>query len=118
MSTTVAADVAEVLFRPFTLGRLKLRNRIAMAPMTREMAPNGVPTAEMAQYYRRRAVGGVGMVITEGTAPNQSGAFGIQVPRFTARMRCAGGITSARPCRTLAPPSWRSSGMSAATTRR
>lgn len=82
MSTAKADIVADVLFRPFTYGRLRLRNRIAMAPMTREMAPNGVPTAEMAEYYRRRAIGGVGLVITEGTAPNQSGAFGIQVPRF------------------------------------
>jgi 2,4-dienoyl-CoA reductase-like NADH-dependent reductase (Old Yellow Enzyme family) len=71
-----------VLFRPFTLGRLRLRNRIVMAPMTRESAPNGIPTGAMAAYYRRRAAGGVGLVITEGTPPDESGAFGASVPRF------------------------------------
>jgi 2,4-dienoyl-CoA reductase-like NADH-dependent reductase (Old Yellow Enzyme family) len=39
-----------------------------MAPMTREMSPDGVPTAEVAAYYRRRAEGGVGLIITEGAA--------------------------------------------------
>jgi len=44
-----------------------LRNRIAMAPMTREFSPGGVPTAAVAEYYRRRAAGGVGLIVTEGT---------------------------------------------------
>lgn len=70
------------LFREIHIGPLTLRNRIAMAPMTREMAPGGVPTEEMAAYYVRRARGGVGLVITEGAPPNREGAFGASVPRF------------------------------------
>jgi len=56
------------LFSPVTLGRVTLRNRIAMAPLTRQMAhADGTPTDEMAAYYARRARGGLGLVITEGT---------------------------------------------------
>lgn len=70
------------LFEPWSLGRLRLRNRIAMAPMTRERALDGVPTEEMARYYARRAEGGVALIITEGSPPDAAGCFGSTVPRF------------------------------------
>ena len=55
-------------FSPLELGPLTLRNRIVMAPLTRQLADDdGTPTADMAAYYSRRARGGVGMIITEGT---------------------------------------------------
>ena len=54
------------LLSPFRLRNLQLRNRIVMAPMTREMSPSGVPGADVAQYYARRAAAGVGLIITEG----------------------------------------------------
>lgn len=60
---------------------MTLRNRVVMAPMTREQAPGGVPTPAMADYYRRRAAGGTGLIITEGAAPNPAGNFGAAVPR-------------------------------------
>lgn len=50
--------------------------------MTREMAPRGVPTPAMADYYARRAQGGVGLIITEGISPAQEGSFGTSVPRL------------------------------------
>jgi 2,4-dienoyl-CoA reductase-like NADH-dependent reductase (Old Yellow Enzyme family) len=59
--------VAAPFFEPFRLRGMNLRNRIAMAPMTREFSPGGVPTAAVAEYYRRRAAGGVGLIVTEGT---------------------------------------------------
>lgn len=55
-----------LLFIPFSLKSLKLKNRIVMAPMTRSFSPNGVPTPDVAAYYRRRA-GEVGLIISEGT---------------------------------------------------
>ena len=58
------------LFTPFTLNGLTLPNRIVMAPMTRNHSPGGVPGEDVAAYYRRRAEGGVGLILTEGTAPN------------------------------------------------
>ncbi|MFG2093405.1 NADH:flavin oxidoreductase [Streptomyces sp. NPDC048612] len=78
-----ATRAARTLSRPFALGSLTVPNRIAMAPMTREFSPGGVPGPEVADYYARRAAGGVGLIITEGTyvrhpAAGTSGA----VPRF------------------------------------
>lgn len=63
--TTVEAGQA--LLAPFRLRNLQLRNRVVMAPMTREAARDGVPTNAMVDYYSRRAAGGVGLIITEGT---------------------------------------------------
>lgn len=76
------AKRASPLFSPIRLGSLRLRNRIAMAPMTREMAPDGVPTADMARYYARRAAGGTGLIISEGVAVDAAGRFGTSVPRL------------------------------------
>ena len=55
------------LFQPITIRGLELPNRIAMAPMTRNFAPDGIPAAHNAEYYRKRAEGGTGLIITEGT---------------------------------------------------
>lgn len=57
----------EPLFRPLTLGKCVLANRIVMAPMTRLSAPDGIPGSANAHYYARRAEGGVGLILTEGT---------------------------------------------------
>lgn len=54
------------LFTPYKLNNLELANRFVMAPMTRKFSPQGVPTDEVATYYRRRAEGGIGLIITEG----------------------------------------------------
>ncbi|RZL66168.1 MAG: 12-oxophytodienoate reductase [Variovorax sp.] len=78
----VSADV-ELLYRPFTFGRATLRNRIAMAPMTRNHSPGGVPGEDVVRYYARRARGGAGLVITEGTPIDHPGANGYRnVPAF------------------------------------
>jgi 2,4-dienoyl-CoA reductase-like NADH-dependent reductase (Old Yellow Enzyme family) len=55
------------LFEEFSLGKLTLASRIVMAPMTRNFSPAGVPGADVADYYRRRAEAGVGLIMTEGT---------------------------------------------------
>ena len=60
----------DALFKPFNLTSLSLENRIVMAPMTREFSPGGIPTSEVADYYQRRAQGGTGLIITEGTTIN------------------------------------------------
>lgn len=57
----------DTLFSPYELKSLKLKNRVVMAPMTREFSPGGIPTADVATYYQRRAEGGVGLLLTEGT---------------------------------------------------
>ncbi|MGY5134392.1 oxidoreductase [Streptomyces nigrescens] len=78
-----ATRAAQTLSRPFALGGLTVPNRIAMAPMTREFSPGGVPGADVADYYARRAAGGVGLIITEGTYVQHAAAgTSAAVPRF------------------------------------
>jgi 2,4-dienoyl-CoA reductase-like NADH-dependent reductase (Old Yellow Enzyme family) len=55
------------LFKPFKIKSLELKNRIVMAPMTRTFSPGGVPGDNVAAYYRRRAEGDVGLILSEGT---------------------------------------------------
>ncbi len=45
---------------------------------------------EMAEYYGRRAEGGVGLIVTEGAAPNEEGRFGRNVPRLYGADAMAG----------------------------
>jgi len=71
------------LFRPFQVKTLKLPNRVVMAPMTRSFSPQGVPTPQVAAYYRRRAEAAVGLIISEGTVVNRpSAANDPKVPHF------------------------------------
>ena len=67
------------LFESAPLGSLTLRNRVAMAPMTRCRADaDHVPTAIMATYYAQRA--GAGLIITEGTSPSPNGLGYARIP--------------------------------------
>ena len=80
-----------VLFRPYRLNSLNLPNRLVMAPMTRSVSPGGVPTSEVAGYYRRRAENGVGLIITEGTAVGRPAAHNEpKMPHFHGEAALAG----------------------------
>lgn len=80
-----------VLFTPFTLNGLTLPNRIVMAPMTRNFSPGGVPGPDVAAYYRRRAEGGAGLILTEGTSPNHPQAANMpQIPHIYGAEALAG----------------------------
>lgn len=57
---------ASPLFQPLQMGALRLPNRIAMAPLTRNRAgPGNVPQAMNVAYYRQRA--SAGLIISEAT---------------------------------------------------
>jgi N-ethylmaleimide reductase len=67
------------LFEPAQVGAVTLRNRIAMAPMTRCRATaDHLPTALMATYYAQRA--DAGLLITEGTSPSPNGLGYARIP--------------------------------------
>src|SRR5687768_1002398 len=54
------------LFSPTKLGSINVKNRIAMAPLTRSRAGmDGVQTPLAIEYYRQRA--SAGLIITEAT---------------------------------------------------
>ena len=73
----------DTLFRPFIHRKLELPNRIVMAPMTRQFSPGGIPDDSVCDYYRRRAEGEVGLIITEGTTvPHKAASSHVQIPRF------------------------------------
>ena len=91
-SRTATADRAgQLLARPYAINGLNLRNRVVMAPMTRDFSPGGVPSAEVAAYYARRAAGGVGLIVTEGTYVGHESTWASEnIPRFHGEANLAG----------------------------
>lgn len=80
-ATTMTQGSRDPLFRPFTLKSLTLANRIAMSPMTRSFAQEGIPDEGTAAYYRRRAEGGAALIMSEGLTINYPGSeFSKYVP--------------------------------------
>jgi N-ethylmaleimide reductase len=68
----------KTLFDPVQVGSLHLPNRIVMAPLTRNRAPDAIPTALMAEYYAQRA--GAGLIVSEATAITHQGQGYADVP--------------------------------------
>ncbi len=67
------------LFEALAIGRMALRNRLAVAPMTRVSATaGGCATGPMARYYGAFAEGGFGLVITEGIYTDKAYSQGYQ----------------------------------------
>jgi 2,4-dienoyl-CoA reductase-like NADH-dependent reductase (Old Yellow Enzyme family) len=65
--TTQSQSFYEPLFSPATIGRVALKNRVALAPMTRISATaEGLVTERIVSYYGVYANGGFGLLITEG----------------------------------------------------
>ena len=82
---------SDVLFQPFDHPKLKLKNRVVMAPMTRGFSPDGIPGKNVVDYYRRRAEGGVGLIVSEGTLINHPAATDAHDhPRFYGEKSLAG----------------------------
>jgi 2,4-dienoyl-CoA reductase-like NADH-dependent reductase (Old Yellow Enzyme family) len=79
------------LFEPVRIAGLEVRNRLVMAPMTRSHSPNGIPGQNVVDYYRRRAEGGVGLIITEGAwIPHPMASNELNVPRLFGDESMAG----------------------------
>ncbi|MBO9565172.1 MAG: alkene reductase [Niastella sp.] len=66
------------IFEPAHIGTLQLKNRIAMAPMTRARNADGIPNEHNALYYAQRA--GAGLIITEGTAISDTAKGVLYIP--------------------------------------
>ncbi|MDE2383386.1 MAG: alkene reductase [Alphaproteobacteria bacterium] len=77
------------LWDPITIGKLKLPHRLAMAPMTRSRAkPDGSPGDHAARYYAQRA--SLGLLIAEGTQPNDDGQGYTTTPGIYTAAHVAG----------------------------
>lgn len=69
------ADLAP-LFTPLSIRGLTIANRLVMAPMTRGFCPDNVPGPDVSGYYRRRAEGGAGLLVTEAIGTAHPAAVG------------------------------------------
>ncbi|RML89182.1 oxidoreductase, partial [Pseudomonas savastanoi] len=71
------SEINKHVTAPFDMGHLKLKNRFAVAPMTRVSADEqGSATQNMTRYYERFAKGGFGLIITEGNYTDRSSSQG------------------------------------------
>jgi 2,4-dienoyl-CoA reductase-like NADH-dependent reductase (Old Yellow Enzyme family) len=81
-AVTQAASIAP-LFEPLDVGAVALPNRFVMSPMSRNFSPSGLLNPESPAYYRRRAEGGCGLVVSEGAAvPHPVAPLTRWVPHF------------------------------------
>ena len=78
------------LFQPFKLGDIEVRNRVAMAPLTRNRAtsPDKIPSELAPLYYRQRASAGV--IISEASQISPSGQGYIWTPGCYSDAQVAG----------------------------
>ncbi|SPD71715.1 NADH:flavin oxidoreductase, Old Yellow Enzyme family [uncultured Desulfobacterium sp.] len=53
------------LFEPIKIGKVSVKNRIVMAPMTNHFADKGFVTERMVSFYEARARGGSGLITIE-----------------------------------------------------
>jgi 2,4-dienoyl-CoA reductase-like NADH-dependent reductase (Old Yellow Enzyme family) len=91
LGNIMSKNTAEKLFSSCSIGGLTLKNRTVMAPMTRTFSPDYIPNKDVAQYYRRRAEGNVGLIITEGTFISHKAANGYErVPAIFGEEALAG----------------------------
>lgn len=60
LTATASAELRRAL-SPWTLGPLRLRNRIVKSATNEGMAPGGVPTQALVRHHRSMAAGGVGL---------------------------------------------------------
>ncbi|QCU78049.1 FAD-binding protein [Citricoccus sp. SGAir0253] len=61
------------LFRPVTVGPLRLANRVVMGSMHVGLEDEPRDAPRLAAFYAERAHGGVGLIITGGVAPDRTG---------------------------------------------
>ena len=71
----------KALFTPFDLGFMTLKNRLIMGSMHTGLEEEK-DLSRLAAFYRERAQGGVGLMVTGGIAPNRSG----QLAPFSAKL--------------------------------
>ena len=77
------------IFDPLDIGDLRLRNRVFMAPLTRNRAqPDGVPGLLAATYYQQRS--SAGLIITEATQISAMGKGYLNTPGIYLPQHVAG----------------------------
>ncbi len=82
--------MTDLLFTPTTLGDIAVKNRVVMAPLTRNRAraEDDTPYALHAEYYAQRA--GAGLIISEGTQISPEGKGYAWTPGIYSAAQVAG----------------------------
>lgn len=76
------------LFQPARFGALELKNRVVMAPMTRQRAETNVPNELMQEYYHQRS--SAGLIVTEATQIVPRGAGASRTPGIHSEAQVQG----------------------------
>lgn len=63
----------KAIFQPLDLGFTQIKNRLLMGSMHTGLEEDKGGLARLAAFYRERALGGVGLIVTGGFAPDRAG---------------------------------------------
>lgn len=72
--TSAGEQAYPLLFKPLTIGREPLQNRVVILPHGTSMLRDGAITADDIEYYRRRAANRPGMIVTGAAVVHPSSA--------------------------------------------
>ncbi len=75
----------KALFEPLDLGFTQLKNRLLMGSMHTGLEEEKEGLHRLAAFYRERALGGVGLIVTGGIAPNRAGRLAPFAAKLTSR---------------------------------
>ncbi|WP_419420353.1 FAD-dependent oxidoreductase [Legionella sp. D16C41] len=75
----------KALFQPLNLGFTQLKNRLLMGSMHTGLEEDKEGLQRLAAFYRERALGGAGLIVTGGIAPNRAGRLAPFAAKLTQR---------------------------------
>lgn len=74
----------KALFQPLDLGFTQLKNRVLMGSMHTGLEEDKESLHRLAAFYRERAQGGVGLIVTGGFSPNRAGRLAPFAAKLTS----------------------------------
>ena len=74
----------KALFQPLDLGFTQLKNRLLMGSMHTGLEEDKDSLQRLAAFYRERALGGVGIIVTGGFSPNRAGRLAPFAAKLTS----------------------------------
>lgn len=84
MELSVDNTPFKALFKPLDLRFTQLKNRIVMGSMHTGLEEEKEGLHRLAAFYRERALGGVGLIVTGGIAPNRAGRLAPFAAKLTS----------------------------------
>ena len=85
MELSVDNTPFKALFKPLDLGFVTLKNRMLMGSMHTGLEEDKDDLSRLAAFYRERAQGGVGLIVTGGFAPNRRGRLAPKAAKLTSK---------------------------------